>query len=93
MSFATGGLSAFLFTDIEGSSVRWLKHRAAMEKASVHAILDKQNAALEILAVVTAIPGGPSYSDLKLGYACDSLPDDSRFDAMVEMRAPKEPQK
>ncbi len=26
-------LSAFLFTDIEGSSVRWLNHRAAMEKA------------------------------------------------------------
>jgi hypothetical protein len=26
-------LAAFLFTDIEGSSVRWLNHRAAMEKA------------------------------------------------------------
>ncbi len=30
---SSAGLSAFLFTDIEGSSVRWLNHRAAMEKA------------------------------------------------------------
>ena len=29
----TGGFIAFLFTDIEGSSLRWLNHRAAMEKA------------------------------------------------------------
>lgn len=92
-SRSSAALSAFLFTDIEGSSVRWLNHRAAMEKASVHAIFGEQDAAVEIVAVVTAIPGGPSYADLELGYAGDSRPGDPRFDAMVEMRAPKEPQK
>ena len=70
-SRSSAALSAFLFTDIEGSSVRWLNHRAAMEKASVHAIFGEQDAALEIVAVVTAIPGGPSYADLELGYAGD----------------------
>jgi TolB-like protein/class 3 adenylate cyclase/Tfp pilus assembly protein PilF len=33
MSTSTAGLSAFLFTDIEGSSLRWLNHRTAMENA------------------------------------------------------------
>ena len=33
MSTSIAGLHAFLFTDIEGSSVRWLNHRAAMDKA------------------------------------------------------------
>jgi len=33
MSTSTAGLTAFLFTDIEGSSLRWLNHRAAMEEA------------------------------------------------------------
>jgi TolB-like protein/class 3 adenylate cyclase/Tfp pilus assembly protein PilF len=33
MSTSSAGLSAFLFTDIEGSSLRWLNHRSAMEKA------------------------------------------------------------
>ena len=90
---SSAALSAFLFTEIEGSSARWLNHRAAMEKASVHAILSKQDAALEILAVVTAIPGDPSYADLELGYAWDSLPGDPRFDAMLAKLAPKEPSK
>ncbi len=33
MPLSTAGLTAFLFTDIEGSSLRWLNHRSAMEKA------------------------------------------------------------
>ena len=33
ISNSTTGLTAFLFTDIEGSSLRWLNHRPAMEKA------------------------------------------------------------
>ncbi len=64
--------------------------RYLTDMAAVHAILGEKDLALELLAVVTAIPGGPSYADLKLGYDWDSLRGDARFDAMVAMLAPKE---
>ena len=43
---STTTFSTFLFTDIEGSSMRWLQHRAAMEKAVArHDVLMREVAA------------------------------------------------
>ena len=67
--------------------------RYLTEAAEVYAILGEKEPALEILAVVTSIPGWPSYGDLRLGPNWDSMRGDPRFDAIVAKLAPREPPK
>ena len=64
--------------------------RYLMEAAEVHAILGEKDQALEILAVITSIPGWLSYGDLRLSPNWDTLRGDPRFDAMLAKLAPKE---
>lgn len=46
---------------------------------------------LDLLAKVSAIPVEPSFSELRLSPAWDSLREDPRIDAMVALLAPREP--
>ena len=65
--------------------------RHVAELAAVPAILGEKDAALELLAKVSAIPAGPSYGELRLSPAWDSLREDPRLDAMDALLAPREP--
>ena len=63
------------------------------ELAAVYAVLGEKDLALEQLAIVSAVPAGSTYGDLKLGSDWDSLRGDPRFEAMVERLAPTAPLK
>lgn len=64
--------------------------RYLMEAAEVHAILGEKDPALEILTVISSIPGWLSFGELRLSPNWDALRGDSRFEAIVARLAPKE---
>ena len=64
--------------------------RYVAEFAIVYATLGEKDLALKQLAIVSTIPGGPTYGELKLSSDWDPLRGDQRFEAMVALLAPKE---
>ena len=67
--------------------------RHISELAIVYAMFGEKDAALESLAQVAGIPAGPLYGDLKLDPDWDPLRGDPRFEQILALEAPKEPQK
>ena len=66
------------------------KEAIGLDVAAVYAGLGEKDLALEQLAIISVIPAGASYGDLKLSSDWDSLRGDPRFEAMVAKLAPKE---
>ncbi|MDQ3118515.1 MAG: hypothetical protein M3Q89_02940 [Verrucomicrobiota bacterium] len=61
----------------------------AVDLARIYAFTGEKELALEQLTRVVAIPNGPSYGELKLEMAWDSLRGDPRFEKLVASLAPK----
>jgi hypothetical protein len=57
--------------------------------ARIYALTGEKDLALEQLDIVSKIPCGPSYGDLRLDPEWDSLRGDPRFDKIVASLAPK----
>jgi TolB-like protein/Tfp pilus assembly protein PilF len=57
--------------------------------ASVYALTDEKDLALEQLEIVNKLPGGPTYGQLRLDPEWDSLRGDPRFEKIVASLAPK----
>src|SRR5262249_10932548 len=57
--------------------------------AQIYALTGEKDLALEQLAIVSKLPFGPSYGDLRLGFDWDSLRGDPRFEKIVASLAPK----
>jgi hypothetical protein len=61
--------------------------------ASVYALTGEKDLALEQLEIVTKLPGGPTYGQLRLDPEWDSLRGDPRFEKIVASLAPKAAEK
>ena len=61
--------------------------------ASVYALTGEKDLALEQLEIVTKLPGGPTYGQLRLDPEWDSLRGDPRFEKIVTSLAPKPAEK
>ena len=61
--------------------------------ARIYALTGEKDLALKQLEIVTKIPCGPSYGELRLDSEWDSLRGDVRFEKIVASVAPKEPSK
>jgi TolB-like protein/Tfp pilus assembly protein PilF len=57
--------------------------------ATVYAVTGEKDLALEQLEIVTKLPAGPNYGQLRLGPEWDSLRTDPRFEKIVASLAPK----
>jgi hypothetical protein len=57
--------------------------------ASIYALTGEKDFALEQLAIVSKLPYGPSYGELRLDPEWDSLRGDARFEKIVASLAPK----
>ena len=57
--------------------------------ARIYAFTGEKDLALEQLAIVSKIPFGPSYGELRLDPEWDSLRGDPRFEEIVASLAPK----
>jgi len=57
--------------------------------ARIYARIGEENLALERLDIVSKLPGGPSYGQLRLDPEWDSLRGDPRFEKIVASLAPK----
>jgi Flp pilus assembly protein TadD len=57
--------------------------------ATVYAVTGEKDLALEQLEIVTKLPAGPNYGQLRLGSEWDSLRADPRFEKIVASLAPK----
>jgi hypothetical protein len=58
--------------------------------ARIYAVTGEQDLALKQLEIVTKLPGGPTYGELRLAPEWDPLRGDSRFEKIVASLAPKE---
>ena len=56
--------------------------------AAVYALTGEKDLALEQLEIVTKLPGGPSYGNLRLAPEWDSLRSDPRFEKLIGSLAP-----
>jgi Flp pilus assembly protein TadD len=61
--------------------------------ATVYALTGEKDLALEQLEIVTKLPAGPNYGQLRLGPEWDSLRGDPRFEKIVASLAPKKADK
>jgi hypothetical protein len=57
--------------------------------ASIYALTGEKDLALEHLEIVSKLPFGPSYGELRLDPDWDPLPGDPRFEKIVASLAPK----
>jgi hypothetical protein len=57
--------------------------------ASIYALTGEKDLALEQLDIVSKLPYGPSYGELRLDLEWDSLRGDPRFEKIVASLAPK----
>src|SRR5436190_23940870 len=57
--------------------------------ALVYTLTGERDLAIEQLAIITTIPAGPSYGDLRLDPYWDALRGDPRFEKIVAALAPK----
>jgi hypothetical protein len=55
----------------------------------IYAITGEKDLALQQLEIVTKLPGGPNYGELRLAPEWDSLRGDPRFQKLVVSSAPK----
>jgi TolB-like protein/Tfp pilus assembly protein PilF len=63
--------------------------RLIIDLASIYALTGEKDLALEWLEMVSKLPSGPSYGELRLDPEWDSLRDDPRFQKIVAFLAPK----
>ena len=63
------------------------------ELARIYALTGEKDLALQQLEIVSKLPNGPSYGELRLDPEWDSLRGDPRFEKIVASLAPKEPAK
>jgi hypothetical protein len=59
--------------------------------ARIYALTGEKDLALEQLEIVSKLPYGPSYGELRLDPEWDSLRGDPRFEKIVASLAPKKP--
>jgi TolB-like protein/class 3 adenylate cyclase/Tfp pilus assembly protein PilF len=58
--------------------------------ASIYALTGEKDLALQLLEIVSKLPAGPSYGELRLDPEWDSLRGDPRFEKIVASLAPKQ---
>jgi hypothetical protein len=59
------------------------------ELARIYALTGEKDLALQQLEIVSKLPNGPSYGELRLDPEWDSLRADQRFEKIVASLAPK----
>lgn len=57
--------------------------------AEIYALTGEKNLALQQLEIVSKLPAGPRYGDLRLDPVWDALRGDPRFEKIVASLAPK----